>query len=82
MILFIASEVMFFSAWFWAFFDVAFYPGENSQELIGRRKHLEGVFPPEDIELIPPFGIPFVKHFYFISFGGTVAGTSCIERKR
>ena len=37
MILFIASEVMFFAAWFWAFFDVAFYPGGDSQELIGRR---------------------------------------------
>ena len=31
MILFIASEVMFFSAWFWAFFDVAFYPGQIVQ---------------------------------------------------
>ena len=28
MILFIASEVMFFVAWFWAFFDAAFYPGD------------------------------------------------------
>ena len=28
MILFIASEVMFFAAWFWAFFGVALFPGE------------------------------------------------------
>ncbi len=28
MILFIASEVMFFVAWFWAFFDVALFPNE------------------------------------------------------
>ena len=27
MILFIASEVMFFVAWFWAFFDAALFPG-------------------------------------------------------
>jgi cytochrome c oxidase subunit III len=27
MILFIASEVMFFLAWFWAYFDVALFPG-------------------------------------------------------
>ena len=26
MILFIASEVMFFVAWFWAFFSVALFP--------------------------------------------------------
>ena len=58
---------MFFAAWFWAFFDVAFYPGKDSAELIGRQESLGGVFPPEDIELIPPFGIPLLKHFHFIS---------------
>ena len=28
MILFIASEVMFFVAWFWAYFDAALYPDD------------------------------------------------------
>ena len=28
MILFIASEVMFFVAWFWAFFNSALFPGD------------------------------------------------------
>ena len=27
MIMFIASEVMFFVAWFWAYFDAALFPG-------------------------------------------------------
>ena len=31
MILFIASEVMFFVAWFWAFFEVALNPGDPHQ---------------------------------------------------
>ena len=31
MIMFIASEVMFFVAWFWAFFDAALYPDEALQ---------------------------------------------------
>src|SRR6202521_5075755 len=31
MILFIASEVMFFVAWFWAYFDVALLAGDHAQ---------------------------------------------------
>ena len=31
MILFIASEVMFFVAWFWAYFDAALFPGHLEQ---------------------------------------------------
>ena len=31
MILFIASEVMFFVAWFWAYFDVALFPADVHQ---------------------------------------------------
>src|SRR5690554_1279809 len=32
MILFITSEVMFFVAWFWAYFDAAWYADEAIQE--------------------------------------------------
>ena len=31
MLMFIASEVMFFVAWFWAFFDASLFPGEAIQ---------------------------------------------------
>ena len=34
MILFIASEVMFFVAWFWAYFNTALFPGDAHE--IGR----------------------------------------------
>ena len=39
MILFIASEVMFFLGWFWAFFDFALFPSQLA-EVVG------GQFPP------------------------------------
>ena len=46
MIMFIASEVMFFVAWFWAFFDASLFPDEvaagtrapNSPAASGRRR--------------------------------------------
>ncbi|MFV0297006.1 MAG: cytochrome c oxidase subunit 3 [Hyphomicrobiaceae bacterium] len=62
MILFIASEVMFFVAWFWAYFDNAFYPGDvhallnNAAQKIGMvsRDHLYGgVWPPVPVETTP-----------------------------
>ena len=42
MILFIASEVMFFVAWFWAYFDVALFPA-GVHELLNTTGHLVGL---------------------------------------
>jgi len=47
MILFIASEVMFFVAWFWAFFAASLFP--HAGEAVG------GVWPPTGIEPLDPF---------------------------
>ncbi len=44
MILFIASEVMFFVGWFWSWFNFSLFPSEIS-EVIG------GQFPPAAIEV-------------------------------
>ena len=37
---------------------------ERQSELIGRQEALGGVFPPEDIELVPPFGIPLLNTLF------------------
>ena len=45
MILFIASEVMFFVAWFWAYFNTALFPGDAHD--VGRLAFTHGVWPPQ-----------------------------------
>ncbi len=62
MILFIASEVMFFLAWFWAFFDASLFP----HTAIG------GVWPPEGIEVLDPWGYPLLNTLILLCSGTTV----------
>src|SRR5258708_14942640 len=52
MILFIASEVMFFVAWFWAFFNSALFPGDPVHAT--REALFGGVLPPQGIETFDP----------------------------
>jgi cytochrome c oxidase subunit 3 len=70
MILFIASEVMFFVAWFWAFFDVSLFPGEPVQAT--RTALTGGVWPPKDIATFDPWHLPLVNTLILLTSGTTV----------
>jgi len=70
MIMFIASEVMFFVAWFWAFFDASLFPGEAAQ--YARTEFTGGHWPPEGIEVLDPFHLPLFNTIVLLLSGTTV----------
>jgi cytochrome c oxidase subunit 3 len=70
MILFIASEVMFFVAWFWAFFDVALFAGETAN--VARVEATGGTWPPEGIETFDPWHLPLLNTLILLTSGTTV----------
>src|SRR5919108_4327752 len=70
MILFIASEVMFFVAWFWAYFNTALFPGDLHQ--IVRYDLIGGVWPPKGIETFDPWHLPLLNTLILLTSGTTV----------
>jgi cytochrome c oxidase subunit 3 len=62
MILFIASEVMFFFAWFWAFFNSALFPADVSI----------GQWPPQGIVTFDPWHFPLLNTLILLTSGATV----------
>ncbi|WP_294532028.1 cytochrome c oxidase subunit 3 [uncultured Rhodoblastus sp.] len=70
MILFIASEVMFFVAWFWAFFDASLFTGEAKQ--YARVAFTGGHWPPKGIEAIDPWHFPLINTLILLTSGTTV----------
>jgi len=82
MILFIASEVMFFVAWFWAYFDASLFAGEAIQET--RVEVLGGQWPPVGIEVFDPWHLPLINTLILLTSGTTItwAHHSLIEGDR
>lgn len=70
MIMFIASEVMFFVAWFWAFFDASLFTGEAIQAT--RAEVTGGTWPPSGIEVIDPWHYPLYNTVILLLSGTTL----------
>jgi cytochrome c oxidase subunit III len=70
MIMFIASEVMFFVAWFWAYFDVALFANETIQ--YQRQEFTGGTWPPKGIETFDPWHLPLLNTLILLTSGTTV----------
>src|SRR4029453_1161935 len=78
MILFIASEVMFFVAWFWAYFNTALFPhdvGTQAPQPLGKGQAtavLGGRWPPKGIETFDPWPLPLLNTLILLTSGTTV----------
>lgn len=70
MILFIASEVMFFVAWFWAFFDSSLFP--DAVEQVSRVEFGGGIWPPEGTEVFDPWHFPLLNTLILLTSGTTI----------
>ncbi|MGZ9811344.1 cytochrome c oxidase subunit 3 [Pseudoroseicyclus sp. H15] len=62
-ILFIMSEVMFFVAWFWAFFKNALYPMGPESPMV------DGQWPPAGIETFDPWHLPLINTLILLCSG-------------
>jgi cytochrome c oxidase subunit III len=70
MLMFIASEVMFFVAWFWAYFDASLFSGEAIQQ--ARTLATGGVWPPVGTKIFDPWHLPLVNTLILLTSGTTV----------
>ncbi len=70
MILFIASEIMFFVAWFWAYFDASLFFNEAIQ--YNRVEFTGGHWPPKGVEAFDPWHLPLFNTLILLTSGTTV----------
>ncbi len=70
MIMFIASEVMFFVAWFWAVFDASLFYDQANE--VARLAYTGGTWPPKGLEVLDPLHLPLYNTVILLLSGTTV----------
>ena len=72
MMLFIASEVLFFAAWFWMYFDMSLFAENRAASPIEEVRTAWSQWPPAGIEILDPFHLPLVNTLILLLSGTTV----------
>src|ERR1700761_9123129 len=72
MVLFIASEVMFFVAWFWIFFEMALFHHVRAVSSLDDVRAAWATWPPKGVEVVPAFHLPLVNTLTLLLSGTTV----------
>ena len=72
MVLFIASEVMFFVAWFWVFFEMALFHEARTLSSIEEVRTAWATWPPQGVETVPAWELPLVNTLTLLLSGTTV----------
>lgn len=72
MVLFIASEVMFFVAWFWIFFEMALFHHHRTLSGIEEVRTAWASWPPAGVEAVSPWHLPLVNTLTLLLSGTTI----------
>ncbi|HRE45577.1 MAG TPA: cytochrome c oxidase subunit 3 [Terricaulis sp.] len=76
MILFIASEIMFFVAWFWMFFELTIFHGHRADWMVPTWDEATAAawasWPPPHVETFDPFHLPLINTLILLLSGTTV----------
>ena len=72
MILFIASEIMFFVAWFWMFFEMALFHHVRTFSPIDEVRTAWAAWPPKGVETIDPWHFPLINTLTLLLSGTTI----------
>jgi len=72
MVLFIVSEIMFFVAWFWMFFEMSLFHEVRTLSPIEEVRTAWSHWPPQGVETLDPFHLPLVNTLILLLSGTTV----------